>query len=107
MRSEDERVPYKTRLEPLVRRQLVRWNLSEDLLVDVHLRLNDDLSTIPVSILRKESTWFGGEGMVYGFDLVDRNNRMLVHAFRFQVFYHSDEQTLLVARGAHVTFEGM
>jgi hypothetical protein len=32
---------------------------------------------------------------------------MLVHAFRFQVFYLTDEQTLLVTRGAHVTAEGI
>jgi hypothetical protein len=51
--------------------------------------------------------WFDSDGMVYGFDLIDPENRMLVHAFRFQVFYHPDEQTLLVTRGAHVAAEGM
>ena len=51
--------------------------------------------------------WFDSDGMVYGFDLIDPENRMLVHAFRFQVFYHADEQTLLVTRGAHVAAEGM
>ena len=98
---------YKTRLDPLVRRQLIGWKLSDSLLVDVHLRLHDELPRAPTSLLAKEPAWFGGEGMVYGFDLIDLENRMLVHAFRFQVFYHSDEQTLVITRGAHVTAEGM
>lgn len=98
---------YRTRLDPLVRRRIIRWNLPEILLVDLHLRLNDVMPRTPTLLLRKESTSFGGEGMVYGFNLHDPINRMLAHAFRFQVFYHSDEQTLLVARGAHVTAEGM
>ena len=98
---------YRTRLDPLVRRQLIRWNLPDSLLVDVHLRLNDELPRTPTTLLSKEPTWFHGEGMVYGFDLLAPDNRMLVHAFRFQFFYHSDEQTLLVVRGAHITVEGM
>jgi hypothetical protein len=100
-------VEYKVRLDALVRRQMIRWQLSDSLLVDVHLRLNDQLSRSPSSLLRQDPTWFEGEGMVYGFDLIDPENRLLVHAFRFQVFYHADEQTLLVARGAHVTAVGM
>ena len=98
---------YKTRLDPLVRRQLIHWGLSDGLLVDVHLRLSDELARSPTTFLSKDPAWFGGEGMVYGFDLIDPDKRMLVHAFRFQIFYHPDEQTLLVARGAHVTAEGM
>ncbi len=98
---------YRTRLDALVRRQMIRWGLSDGLLVDVHLRLNDELPRSPTGLLRKDPDWFGGEGMVYGFDLIDLDNRMLVHAFRFQVFYLTDEQTLLVTRGAHVTAEGM
>jgi hypothetical protein len=100
-------VEYRTRLDPLVRRQLLRWGLSDSLLVDVHLRLNDELPRSPTTFLSIEPGWFGGEGMVYGFTLIDPDNRMLDHAFRFQVFYHPDEQILLVARGAHVTAEGM
>jgi len=34
----------------------------------------------------------------YGFELIDPQNRLLVHVFRSQVFYHADEQTPLVAR---------
>jgi hypothetical protein len=100
-------VEYKVRLDALVRRQITGWKLSDRLLVDVHLRLSDELPLSPTTFLQSDPTWFGGEGMVYGFDIVDPDNRMLLHAFRFQVFYHADEQTLLVMRGAHVTGEGL
>jgi len=86
---------------------MIRWSLPDRLLVDVHLRLNDELPRSPTTFLQNDPAWFAGEGMVYGFDLIDPGNRMLVHAFRFQVFYHPDEQTLLVTRGAHITAEGM
>lgn len=98
---------YRILMDPLVRRQIIRWKLPDSLLVDVHLRLHDELPSSPTTYLRKETDWFGGEGMIYGFDLIDLDNRMLVHAFRFQVFYHPDEQTLLVMRGVHVTAEGL
>lgn len=98
---------YRTRLDPLVRRQVAGWKLSDSLLVDVHLHLNDQLPVTPASHLRIDPTWFGGEGLVYGFEIVDPENRLLVHVFRFQVFYLADEQTLLVTRGAHVTGEDL
>ena len=98
---------YRVRLDALVRRQLIRWSLPESLLVDVHLRLNDELPHSPTTFLQQDRAWFEDQGMIYGFEIVDPKNRMLVHAFRFQVFYHADEQTLLVMRGAHVTGEGI
>jgi hypothetical protein len=100
-------VEYTTRLDAVVRRQIIRWGLSDGLLVDVHLRLNQELPRSPTSVLTRDESLFGGEGMVYGFELIDLTNRLLVHAFRFQVFYHSDERTLLVARGAHITASGL
>ena len=86
---------------------MIHWKLPDTLLVDVHLRLNDELPRSPTTFLQQDQAWFDAEGMVYGFDIVDPTNRMLVHAFRFQVFYHAGEQTLIVACGAHVTAEGM
>jgi hypothetical protein len=100
-------VEYKVRLDTLVRRQIIGWKLSDGLLVDVHLRLNDELPCSPTSLMRKDPAWFDSNGMVYGFELIDPDNRMLVHAFCFQVFYHADEETLLVARAAHVAAEGI
>lgn len=98
---------YKVRLDAIVRRQIIAWKLSDGVIVDVYLRLNKELPISPTTFLQSDPTWFDGEGMSYGFDLIDPANRMLVHAFRFQVFYHADEQTLVVARGAHATAEGI
>jgi hypothetical protein len=57
-------VEYKIRLDALVRRQMIRWKLPDGLLVDVHLRLNDELPRSPTTFLRQDSTWFDSEGMV-------------------------------------------
>jgi len=100
-------VEYKTRLDPLVRRQIVGWKLPDSLLVDVYLHLDDELPRSPTTVLTRDPSWFDAEGMVYGFQLIDPENRMLVHAFRFQVLFHADEKTLLVTRGAHITAEGV
>ncbi len=86
---------YRIRLDTLVQRQIVGWRLSDSLFVDVHLRLND-LANSPKDMLRPNTDLFDFRGMRYGFDLVDPDNRMLVHAFRFQVFYHSESGRLSV-----------
>ncbi len=70
------------------------------------LRLNERLPQSPSSYLARDPSLFEGEGMTYRFDLIDPENRLLVHQFTFQVFYHADEQTLLVHRGIHATFTG-
>src|SRR5205823_5393910 len=69
--NRSKRVEYKIRLDALVRRQIIGWKLSDSLLVDVHLYLNDELPRSPTSFLRKDPAWFGSDGMVYGFDLID------------------------------------
>jgi len=99
-------VEYQVRVDALIRRQMIRWKLSDSLLVDVHLRLKEELPLSPKTFLRNDSNWFESGGMVYGFALIDPDNRMLVHAFHFQIYYHADEQTLLVTRGAHIAAEG-
>ncbi len=98
---------YTIRLDPLVRRQIIGWKLSDSLLVDVYLRLKEDLGRSPTSALSIDPSWFDAQGMVYGFELIDPEQRMLVHSFHFQVFYDADEQTLLIACAAHITAEGI
>jgi hypothetical protein len=51
-------VEYKVRLDPLVRRQMIGWKLPDGLLVDVHLRLNDDLARSPTAALIQDRSWF-------------------------------------------------
>jgi len=99
-------VSYRSDLSALVKRQIASWRLSDFVLVEVHLRLNERLAQSPSTHLVRDPSLFEGEGMTYRFNLVDPENRLLVHQFVFQVFYHSDEQTLLVRRGIHVTAMG-
>ena len=98
---------YKTEQRPLVRRQIARWGLSDGLIVDVNLYLNERLPRSPASVLRRDPSLFEGEGMIYRFKLIDPANRLLEHLFVFQVFYHADEQTLVVTRGTHITATGL
>jgi hypothetical protein len=100
-------VTYRTQIDPLVRRQIQSWALSDFVWVETEIRLREHLPESPTSVLTLDPSLFEGEGMVYPFDLIDPQNRLLVHAFRFEVFYHADEQTLLVTRGAHVTATGL
>ena len=97
---------YKTTLLALVKRQIRSWGLSDFLWVEVELRLNEQLPQSPTSHLYLDRTLFEGEGMIYEFRLIDPENRLRVHNFLFQIFYRSDEQTLIVRRGAHVTATG-
>jgi hypothetical protein len=100
-------VSYKTHIDPLVRRQIARWSLPDGVLVDVYLRITERLPQSPTTHLRRDPTLFEDEGMVYGFRLIDPENRLREHHFLFQVFYHADEQTLLVTRGAHISAAGL
>ena len=97
---------YRTRIDSLTNRQIAGWGLADALFVDVHLRLNDELPRSPTTFLRRDPTLFDGAGMVYPLQMIDPGNRMRVHSFWFQVFYGADEQTLFVARGAHLIAEG-
>ena len=97
---------YITRLDPLVYRQLVRWGLSDAVRVEVHLHLNDRLPRSPTALLIRDPSLFEDEGMTYQFELIDPENRLLEHHFLFQVFYHADEQTLIIRRGIHITRTG-
>jgi hypothetical protein len=99
-------VTYRTRIDPLVARQMRSWGLTDYLWVETHLRLNERLPQSPTAVLRRDPSLFGDEGMVYGFVLIDPGNRLREHLFAYQVFYHADESTLLVAAGAYFTRQG-
>ncbi len=98
---------YRTVVDPAARRHIRSWGLTDFVWVEVELHLRERLPTSPTSALRRVPSLFGGQGMTYQFKLIDPQNRMRVHFFRFQVFYGADEQTLFVTRGAHMTTEGL
>jgi hypothetical protein len=86
---------FRVRILPLTRRQIASWGLSDTLLVDVYLQLQADLVTNP-----KEKMFPASDsGMLYPFTIIDRENRLCEHAFWFRVYYHPDEETLLIASG--------
>jgi hypothetical protein len=86
---------------------VVSWGLPDSLFVEVHLHLAERLPKAPTGLLFNDPALFEGDGMVYGFNCIDPGNRLVEHAFRFQVRYHADEQTLIVLRGAHVSAQGL
>lgn len=98
-------MPYQVRILPPVRRQVASWRLSDALLVDVYLRLQGDLAEFPARHLVRVDDPF--DGLVFFFEQVDPENRLLLHQFFFQVAYTTDEQALLILRGAHRTTTGL
>jgi hypothetical protein len=98
-------VAYRVVLDPLVRRQLIGWGLPDGVLVDVHLRLTDDLSTHPALVLERRQAPF--DGMQYRFEMIDPDNRLCVHAFAFHILYGQDEEALHVACGAYLRSFGV
>ncbi len=97
---------FRSDLSSLVKRQIASWRLSDFVWVEVLLRLNERLPQSPTTYLVRDPSLFEGEGMTYRFTFIDPENRLLVHRFAFQVFYHADEQTLIVRRGIHVARTG-
>jgi hypothetical protein len=93
---------FAVRFRRSVRRRIARWNLPDDLLVEVFLRLTEDLSTTPSQLLRRTTAPF--DGMAYTFPAVDRSNRVYGYAFIFHVRYGADEQTLWVVSGGYERF---
>jgi hypothetical protein len=89
-------VAFRVQLSALVNRQIVSWQLSDTMLVEVQLRLRQDLRENPTrSLIRLRQPF---DGMCYLFSMVDPENRLREHFFAFQVLYHPDEERIIVAR---------
>src|SRR5262249_36136441 len=68
--------------------------------VEVHLRLNEDLPRgAPGNLLQVAAPF---DGLVYFFEMVDPENRLVNHAFAFHILVRADEETLLVADGRYL-----
>jgi hypothetical protein len=93
-------VPYRSRVQPLARRQIAGWRLPDAVLVEVYLRLTEQLPAAPLALLIRAREPF--DGMSYPFRLLDPANRLVEHHFTFSVIYAADKETLLVLRGAYV-----
>lgn len=91
--------PYRTRVMPVALSQIASWRLSDYLLVDVLLWLNERLTQSPTRWPAPVKEADGG--MLLEFTAVDPENRFREHVFRFRVYYHVDETHLIVASGTH------
>lgn len=87
-----------------VSRRINAWGLSDSVLVEVYLRLQS-LSDDAAGKLQRVRTPF--DGMVFGFSLVDPENRLLEHAFVFHVEYSQDETSIRVITGAYLRAFGL
>src|ERR1700724_2671156 len=95
---------YRVKIEPYVPKRIRSWGLSDSILVDVYLWLNDRLPLDPLHSLRRVENPF--EGMVFEFSLIDPDNRWREHFFTFHVLYGQDEQTLLIDQCGYVRRDG-
>ena len=98
-------MPYRSNLLTVLSRQIVSWQLPDEVLVEVYLRLREALPQSPLQFLQREEQPF--DGMVYRFSLVDPHNRIVVHYFAFHVLYGQDEETLYIVRGGYVKSSGV
>jgi hypothetical protein len=96
-------VAFRIRWATQANRQVNSWQLSDVLLVEVHLRLQQ-LEQDPARLLVRLRQPF--DGMCYRFSLVDPENRLREHRFLFHVVYSQDEERLIVVRGAYQRRDG-
>lgn len=97
-------MPYRVQFSSLLERQIRDWQLSDAMLIEVHLRLRQDLSNNPAQSLIRLRQPF--DGMCHAFEMIDPENRVRQHQFVFLAFYGMDEEHLIVARGTYRRVDG-
>ncbi len=90
---------YTVRFRRTANRQIIRWHLPDEVMVEVFLRLREDLAVNPAS--RLVPATFPFNGMMYPLFVPDRSNRLYIYVFTFHIKYSVDEETLWVMRGAY------
>src|SRR5947208_1996067 len=90
---------YRVSVRSSIHRRILRWGLSDTILVEVFLRLQQELPRNLPQLLQRTTRPF--DGMTYRFSLVDPENRLCEHRFWFHLVFTQDEQTLLVVNCAH------
>jgi hypothetical protein len=97
-------VSYKIEFGNFARKRIRSWNLPDTILVEVHLRLREELAQSPTMHLVRRDRPF--DGMVYAFSLVDPERRLCEHTFAFKVVYSQDEEYLIISNGAYLRRDG-
>ncbi len=90
---------YRIQIRPTASRQIASWQLPDSVLVEVHLRLNQDLEEQPARVMVPSEE--AGGGMLFPFSVIDPDNRLCEHIFAFRVYYGTDEATLFIASGLY------
>jgi hypothetical protein len=85
---------YRVIILDSVREAIASWQLSDFLLIEVYVRLRDDLGKNPLQHVRRITIPF--EGMAYAIFLMDPANRFCEHVFIFHLVFGQDEETVLV-----------
>lgn len=93
---------YRVSLNSSIRRRILAWNLPDPVLVEVFLRLEQELGRSPTRYLVRTPQPF--DGMTYSFAMVDPTNRLREYAFVFHLLYGQDEETLRVVNGSYEVF---
>lgn len=96
---------YRVEIRNSVSRKIISWMLSDAVLVEVHLRLRDQLTHDPWRSLQRTRAPF--DGMTFSFSLVDPDNRLCEHFFAFQVVYSQDEGTVSVVHAGYWRLVGL
>jgi hypothetical protein len=90
---------YVVRFRRDARHQIVNWHLPDTVMMEVFLRILEELAQDPASkLVRVESPF---DGLVYPLYVPDKSNRTYLYAFLFQVRYAKDEETIWIMRGAY------
>jgi len=87
-------VSYAVRILRSVEREIASWNLPNGMLVDIYLRLKEDLLDRPFERMVRIHKPF--EGMIYGFDIADPNDPNRRYFFVSHMMCGQDEETLTV-----------
>jgi hypothetical protein len=98
-------MPLRVRFHPYLTGKIRRWQLPDDILVDVWMRLRDLVEeSQPLSRLRRDREQ--SDGLVYRFRLYDPHNRLRSYLFSFDVVYTQDEESLIVENGSMLLSDG-
>ena len=96
---------YRVKILPHVRRRIAAWQLPDFLLVDVYLRLGEDLPRDAPGCLVRTRLPF--DGMCYAFSIIDPSDRLRTHTFVFQILFSQDEERLLVCQAGYQVKTGL
>src|SRR5947207_13460031 len=89
---------YSVRLHPRVLSQIAGWGLSTEMLVEVRMRLREELGQSPLYYLRRDPDGPGGR---YPIESRDPGDPDFQQIFMFRVFFDEDEKQLHVVHGSY------